>query len=104
MLNLLIAVRDKNTSVLNASNKITTLESYFESSKKVYEFFCETGLEEIFTNAKIKNLDDYVFGIEVGLDSNGRKNRAGKMFANMISEIFNCENICFQITFAKQKI
>ena len=48
-------------------------------------------------DAKIKNLHDYVFGVEVGLDTNARKNRAGIIFARTISEYFKSENICFQI-------
>lgn len=97
MLNLLIAVRDKNTDVLLKNGDLTKLKSYFKSPEKIYEFFCETGLDKIFINGKITNLNDYVFGVEVGLDTNARKNRSGKNFARVISEYFKSENICFQI-------
>ena len=48
-------------------------------------------------DAKIKNLHDYVFGVEVGLDTNARKNRGGVNFSQTVSEYFKSENIGFQI-------
>lgn len=41
---------------------------------------------------KIKNLVDYVIGTEVGLDSNGRKNRSGHSMENLVD--FFIKNIC----------
>ena len=96
-LNLLIAVRDKNTDVVATSGELTKLKAYFESPDKIYEFCKETGLDKIFMDAKIKNLHDYVFGVEVGLDTNARKNRGGVHFSRTISEYFKSENIGFQI-------
>lgn len=101
VLNLLIAVHKDNTDVLNKNNVLTSVKAYFKSPEKIYEFFCETGLDKVFTSGKIKNLYDYVFGVEVGLDTNARKNRSGKNFARIISEYFRSENICFQIIFTK---
>ena len=37
-------------------------------------------------NHIINNLYDYVLGIEVGLDSNGRKNRGGHLMENLVEE------------------
>ncbi|KGI55166.1 DpnII family type II restriction endonuclease, partial [Campylobacter sp. MIT 97-5078] len=34
------------------------------------------------------DLNDFVFGIEVGLDSNARKNRSGKAMENYLSNLF----------------
>ena len=97
VLNLLIAVRDKNIDVVTADDEITKLGCYFESPEKIYEFCHQTGLDKIFIYGKIKNLYDYVFGVEVGLDTNARKNRAGIIFTRTISDYFKSENICFQI-------
>jgi type II restriction enzyme len=41
------------------------------------EFINESGLRRIFAKDRVKNLVDYVLGVEAGLDSNGRKNRSG---------------------------
>ncbi|WP_407643635.1 type II restriction endonuclease [Campylobacter portucalensis] len=96
VLNLLIAVRDKNIFILDDNNEICSLKSYFENSNKIYKFMCETGLRDIFINQNIKNLSDYVFGIEAGLDTNARKNRSGKSFENLISRKFDNEKINYR--------
>ena len=56
-----------------------------------YELFCNIGLKSLFENLLEKNVIDYVIGILVGLDSNGRKNRGGTAFEDacypIISEL-----------------
>ncbi len=96
VLNLLIAVRESSRKVVSSSGNLLELKSYFDEPEKIYSFLLDTGLDEVFKDRKIKNLCDYVFGVEVGLDTNARKNRSGKNFANLISERFRSENISFQ--------
>ncbi len=50
-------------------------------------FVKETGLKTLITDRKIKNLVDYMIGVEAGLDSNGRKNRGGHAMENIV-EVF----------------
>lgn len=47
-------------------------------------FMCKTGLFDLLQNHLINNLVDYVFGVETGLDSNGRKNRGGHLMENLV--------------------
>lgn len=47
-------------------------------------FMRKTGLFDLIENHIINNLVDYVTGIEVGLDSNGRKNRGGHLMENIV--------------------
>lgn len=54
---------------------------------KAYRFASNTGLLTIFQNKKIKNILDYVIGVEVGLDSNGRKNRGGTTMERIVEEL-----------------
>lgn len=49
-----------------------------------YEFLLETGIIELIENKRVKNLVDYVIGVEVGLDSNGRKNRSGHIMEDIV--------------------
>ena len=56
---------------------------------KTYKFINESNLINIFINKEIKILKDYFYGVEVGLDSNARKNRYGKIYSNQIEEILN---------------
>ncbi|GAA6932894.1 type II restriction endonuclease [Helicobacter pylori] len=96
VLNILIAVRDKDGVVLDADGNFYPLHSYFENDEKVYQFICQTGLEQIFCNRNIKDLNDFVFGIEVGLDSNARKNRNGKAMENHLSGLFTNAQLNFK--------
>ena len=96
VLDILIAVRNKNARTLDNTGKITLLESYFTSPKGVLEYICETGLAEVFKNKEISNLVDYVFGIEVGLDTNARKNRGGDNMSKAVSLLFNREGIYYK--------
>ena len=96
VLEILIAVRNKNAKTLNNTSKITLLESYFTSPKGVLEYICETGLAGVFKNKEISNLVDYVFGIEVGLDTNARKNRGGDNMSKAVSLLFNREGIYYK--------
>lgn len=55
-----------------------------EDIEKYLLFLKETGLKTLITSQKIKNLVDYMIGVEAGLDSNGRKNRGGKAMETII--------------------
>ncbi len=46
----------------------------------------ETGLFDLLSNRIVKDLVDYVLGVEVGLDSNGRKNRGGHLMENLVGK------------------
>ena len=47
-------------------------------------FMNKTGLFTLISEHIINNLVDYVTGVEVGLDSNGRKNRGGHLMENLV--------------------
>lgn len=97
ILDILIAVRkNKNAKTFNREGDIVLLDSYFESSDKIYEFIEDTGLGEIFRNKKITNLVDYVLGIEVGLDTNARKNRGGENMSKTVSLFFDNAEIFYK--------
>ena len=57
-----------------------------------YSFVEKTGLKDLFCDYNIKNLVDYVFGVEVGLNSNARKNRTGKSMEDIVFRYLN--NFC----------
>jgi len=94
VLNILVAVREGNRKV-SSGNNVVSISSYSDSVEKIYEYICGTGLSHVFQNKEITNLVDYVFGIEVGLDTNARKNRSGKQMSNYVSNIFRKNNIDF---------
>ena len=97
VLGILIAVRKRDKKkTFNNNNEVVFVESYFETPELIYEFIQETGLEEIFQNKNITNLVDYVFGVEVGLDTNARKNRGGTQMENAVSKILAANSIPFR--------
>ncbi len=82
---LLLAVRSREIFIKDEIN-----EYLFKFDKIVYSmndyirFMKESGLFDLLQNHIINNLYDYVLGIEVGLDSNGRKNRGGHLMENLV--------------------
>lgn len=97
VLDILIAIRkNKNTKTFNNKGEIVVMNSYFSSPKLVYEYITETGLADVFRNKDISNLIDYVFGIEVGLDTNARKNRGGDNMSKAVALIFDEAGIFYK--------
>lgn len=52
--------------------------------EKCLAFVTKTGLKKLIASKKIKNLVDYMIGVEAGLDSNGRKNRSGDAMEDIV--------------------
>jgi type II restriction enzyme len=97
VLDILIAIRkNKKSKTFNNKGEIVILDSYFTSPESISEYIEETGLGEIFRNKDVKNLVDYVFGIEVGLDSNSRKNRGGENMSKAVSLFFDKAKIFYK--------
>lgn len=84
---MLLAVRANEIFIKDETN-----EYLFKFDKMVYslsdyvKFMRETGLFELLQNHIINNLYDYLLGVEVGLDSNGRKNRGGDLMENLVEK------------------
>lgn len=58
-----------------------------EYINKICRFAKETGVLELFKTKRLKSVPDYVLGIEVGLDSNARKNRGGTSMEKVIDNL-----------------
>jgi len=97
VLDILIAVRkNKEAKTFNRDGDIVLLDTYFENPDKIFEFIEDTGLGEVFKNKSISNLVDYVFGVEVGLDTNARKNRGGDNMSKAVSLLFDKAKITYR--------
>jgi len=98
VLDILIAIRkNKKAKTFNNNGEIVSLNTYFTSAEGILEFIEETKLAEVFRNKDITNLVDYVFGIEVGLDTNARKNRGGNNMSKAVSLIFEKADIFYKM-------
>ncbi len=97
VLDILIAIRkNKEAKTFNNKGDIVLLDAYFSSTETIYEYIEKTGLGEIFRSKDITNLVDYVFGIEVGLDTNARKNRGGENMSKAVSQFFDQAKIFYK--------
>ncbi len=97
VLDILIAIRkNKRAKTFNNNGEIVLLDTYFKKPESVLEFINETGLADVFRNKDVTNLVDYVFGIEVGLDTNARKNRGGDNMSKAVSLIFDKANVFYK--------
>jgi hypothetical protein len=84
---VLLAVRESKLEVFDKKDKSSEFFDFQKtenSPEKYYEFLSKSGLVNLFQKDGIKNLVDYVVGVEVGLDSNGRKNRGGTIMEDIV--------------------
>lgn len=51
---------------------------------KIIDFCYKTGIIDLF--GQIKDIYDYLLGVEVGLNTNARKNRSGDIFERMVQQ------------------
>ena len=82
-------ITDMDTLIAENKKHIFYAELNEDIKKELLLFFRESGLKDIFQNKYIKNLVDYCFGVEVGFDTNARKNRTGTLMENMVSNYLN---------------
>lgn len=97
ILEILIAVRtsDKKKAIMSDGN-IKLINTLFDSVEGVIEYIHGTGLDKVFKNKQIKNLVDYVFGVETGLDTNARKNRSGHLMERQVASILDNHGISYR--------
>lgn len=97
---VLLAVREKKLEIYDKTTKESEFYNFTKPEndpEKYYEFLEKSGLARLFQRDGIKNLVDHVIGVEVGLDSNGRKNRGGSLMEE-ITGIF-IKDFCKQNDF-----
>lgn len=97
VLDILIAIRkNKKAKTFNKEGDVVLLDTYFASPELIIEYIEETGLAEVFRNKNITNLVDYVFGVEVGMDTNTRKNRGGDNMSKAVAKQFSNAGVFFK--------
>lgn len=82
---VLLAVRKMEIFCQDNNGACNYIFSRKAQSVEQYKYFMrKTGLFDMLENHVISNLYDYVMGVEVGLDSNSRKNRGGHQMENLV--------------------
>ena len=81
---LLIAVREKEIKVIDDGKKLKYNFTNIDDIVLLKRFMRKTGLFDLISNHLVNNLVDYATGVEVGLGSNGRKNRGGHLMEDVL--------------------
>ena len=94
ILDILIATRkEQKKKYLDNIGKPHLIHELLNTYEGVMKFLNETGLADVLKNKDIKNLVDYVFGVEAGLDTHARKNRSGDITELLLHRILTANGI-----------
>lgn len=105
VMGILVAVRKKqNKKAWGRDGSKRLVYNYFDCVDHIMEFIEDSGLLTVLQDKHIKNLVDYVFGVETGLDTHGRKNRIGEIMASKIAQQFDESNISYEREVQSKKI
>jgi len=82
---LLLAVRENEIHAMDSDGEFIYNFGKANYTVEQYKLFMrKTGLFDLIRDHLINNLVDYATGVEVGLDSNGRKNRGGHLMEDLV--------------------
>lgn len=82
---ILLAKREKEIKINDPSNNYVFNFVKMNYTVDQYVLFMRnSGLFDLLQNHIINNLVDYVLGVEVGMDTNGRKNRTGDVMEDLV--------------------
>ena len=99
---LLIAVREKEIKVVDDGEKLKYNFTNIDDIELLKRFMRKTGLFDLISNHLVNNLVDYATGIEVGLGSNGRKNRGGHLMEDVLQGFIEKEGFVLNKTYFKE--
>lgn len=91
---LLLAVRQSEIYAQDEDGSFTYDFNKMNYGIDQYKAFMKkTGLFDLIANHLVNNLVDYAYGVETGLDSNGRKNRGGHQMEDLVEEFIKASNV-----------
>lgn len=99
---LLIAVREKEIKVVDDGEKLKYNFTNIDDIELLKRFMRKTGLFDLISNHLVNNLVDYATGVEVGLGSNGRKNRGGHLMEDVLQGFIEKEGFVLNQTYFKE--
>lgn len=100
---ILLAIRGYEIYVQeNSRSFVFRFDEMNYSLHQYSEFMEKTGLFDMISNHIVNNLIDYVYGVETGLDSNGRKNRGGHQMENLVESYIRKAGFTKDATYFKE--
>lgn len=101
---IIVAKRLNDTILIKDVEK----DFYFKFNKPNYlpeeyaDFMEKSGVFDLLSNHLVSNLFDYVTGVEVGMDTNGRKNRTGHTMENIVQSYLEQEGFVMGVNLYKE--
>ena len=93
---ILLAVRASEIFCIDEKGSLVyQFKNVHHSIEQYLYFMRETGLFDMLQKHIVNNLYDYVTGVEVGLDSNGRKNRGGDQMEDLVERFLKKANVSY---------
>ncbi|ATZ20397.1 DpnII family type II restriction endonuclease [Mesoplasma lactucae] len=83
---LLFATRNEQKKMLGKDYELIQFNNK-TPNEEVIEVIKNSPLDELVGKGYVKNINDYLIGVEVGLDTNARKNRTGKVMETKVAEL-----------------
>lgn len=100
---LVLAVRANELYACDIEGEFTYKFKKQNLSIEQYKIFMrKTGLFDLMANHIVNNIVDYAMGIEVGMDSNGRKNRGGHLMENLVEDFIKKSGFIKNETYFKE--
>ena len=100
---ILLAVRGREIYAIDGDGEYLFNFKKANCSVEEYKIFMrKTGLFTLISEHIINNLVDYVTGVEVGLDSNGRKNRGGHLMEDLVESYLKKASLVRDVDYFKE--
>ena len=100
---ILIAKRESEIKITDATkNYVFNFNKPNYSVEEYTVFMRKTGLFDLLENHIIHSLVDYVMGVEVGMDTNGRKNRTGDAMEDLVETYLQQAGLIKDVTYFKE--
>ena len=100
---ILLAVRGREIYAIDGDGEYLFNFKKANCSVEEYKMFMrKTGLFGLISEHIINNLVDYVTGVEVGLDSNGRKNRGGHLMEDLVESYLQKSGLVRDVDYFKE--
>ena len=100
---ILLAVRGREIYAIDGEGEHLFNFQKANCSVEEYKMFMrKTGLFTLISEHVINNLVDYVTGVEVGLDSNGRKNRGGHLMEDLVESYLKKSGLVRDVDYFKE--
>ena len=100
---ILLAVRGREIYAIDGDGEYLFNFKKANCSLEEYKIFMrKSGLFSLISEHIINNLVDYATGVEVGLDSNGRKNRCGHLMEDLVESYLEKSGLVREVDYFKE--